>query len=145
MRERGCMVSPVSSMVSPPSQLLHSRLLIRKAFFSIVAKTKDELDTDLQPGEGASCVVQRDGSFPYSFTLPVPYEGSTNPTAGFLTRHRGRWTALVPRCVADTMAFLNQSRTGPLYGSRCWLVSTLEVSRCLKCPLEDALGLSWAG
>lgn len=101
------MVSPVSSMVSPPSQLLHSRLLIRKAFFSIVAKTKDELDTDLQPGEGASCVVQRDGSFPYSFTLPVPYEGSTNPTAGFLTRHRGRWTALVPRCVADTMASLN--------------------------------------
>lgn len=129
----------------PQSQLLHGHLLTRKALLSIVAKTKDELDTDLQPGEGASCVVQRDGSFPYSFSLPVPYEGLTNPTAGFLTRHRGRWTALVPRCVADTMAFLNQSRTGPLYGSRCWLVSTLEVSRCLKCPLEDALGLSWAG
>lgn len=145
MRERGCMVSPVSSMVSPPSQLLHSRLLTRKALVSIVAKTKDELDTDLQPGEGASCVVQRDGSFPYSFSLPVPCESSADPTAGSHTRHRGRWTALVPRCLADTMASLNQSKTGSLYGSRCWLVSTLEVSRCLKCPLEDALGLSRAG
>lgn len=58
------MVSPVSSMVSPPSQLLHSCLLTRKALVSIIAKTKDELDTDLQPGEGASCVVQRDGSLP---------------------------------------------------------------------------------
>jgi hypothetical protein len=71
----------------------------------------------LQPGKGAS-VTQRDRkgrvlfpSFPYSFStlylhLPVPYEGSTNPTAGSFFKHRDVWIALVPRCRADLMASL---------------------------------------
>lgn len=133
------MVSPVSSMVSPPSQLLHSRLLTRKALVSIVAKTKDELDTDLQPGEGASCVVQRDGSFPYSFSLPVPCESSADPTAGsphqaqrsvdnFGTQVCGRYNG-IPESEQNRVALWEQVLAGEYPGSQQVSKVSLGLSR----------------
>lgn len=101
------MVSPVSSVVTPPpplSQLLHSHQPTCKAcLLRILAQTKNELDMDLPPGEGASCGSE--GLKGRVLFPPVPY-----------SFHR-----------------------------RCWLPSTLEVSRCLGYPLEEALALSRAG
>lgn len=81
-------------------------------------RNKDELGMGLPLGKGASCDLEgteRGGSSflpsltllePCTYIYSVPYEGSTNPTAGSFSKHRHVWTALVPRCRADLMASL---------------------------------------